>query len=90
MLTTIFNIDIIIYSVKKDKAKGGTVTENVANYANATITTNVVNQDYQESLTAFGVTEDLADGIEALTAYANGVTGESDTIPSVTAVNLGI
>lgn len=59
--------------------ENGTVTENVANYANAAITTNVVNQDYEDSLTAFGVTEDLADGIEALTTYANGVTGESDT-----------
>lgn len=59
--------------------ENGTITENVANYANAAITTNVVNQDYLDSLTALGVTEDLADGIEALTTYANGVTGESDT-----------
>lgn len=59
--------------------ENGTVTENVANYANAAITTNVVNQDYLDALTALGVTEDLTDSIEALTAYANGVTGESDT-----------
>lgn len=59
--------------------ENGTVTENVANYANAAITTNVVNQDYLASLTALGVTEDLADSIGALTTYANGVTGESDT-----------
>lgn len=59
--------------------ENGTITENVANYANAAITTNVVNQDYLASLTALGVTEDLADSIGALTTYANGVTGESDT-----------
>lgn len=59
--------------------ENGTVTENVANYANAAITTNVVNQDYLDALTALGVTEDLADSIEALTTYSNGVTGESDT-----------
>jgi hypothetical protein len=57
----------------------GTTTEDVTAYANAQITVNVVNQDYEDALTAFGVTEDLADGIEALTSYANGVTGESDT-----------
>ena len=39
----------------------------------------VNNEDYSESLVAFGVTEDLADGIEALTTYSNEVTGESDT-----------
>ena len=59
--------------------ENGTVTENVANYANAAITTNVVNQDYLDALTALGVTEDLADSIEALTTYSNSVTGESDT-----------
>lgn len=58
--------------------ENGTVTENVANYANAAITTNVVNQDYLDALTALGVTEDLADSIEALTTYSNSVTGESD------------
>lgn len=57
----------------------GTTTEDVTAYANAQITVNVVNQDYEDALTAFGVTEDLADSIEALTAYSNGVTGESDT-----------
>lgn len=59
--------------------ENGTVTENVANYANAAITTNVVNQDYLDALTALGVTKDLADSIEALTTYSNSVTGESDT-----------
>lgn len=59
--------------------ENGTITENVANYANAAITTNVVNQDYLDALTALGVTEDLADSIEALTTYSNSVTGESDT-----------
>lgn len=59
--------------------QNGTTTEEVTNYANAQITVNVVNQDYEDALTAFGVTEDLADSIEALTAYSNGVTGESDT-----------
>lgn len=59
--------------------QNGTVTENVANYANAAITTNVVNQDYLDALTALGVTKDLADSIEALTTYSNSVTGESDT-----------
>lgn len=57
----------------------GTTTEDVTAYANAQITVNVVNQDYEDALVAFGVTEDLTDGIEALTTYANGVTGESDT-----------
>lgn len=57
----------------------GTTTEDVTNYANAKISVNVVNQDYEDALVALGVTEDLTDGIEALTAYANGVTGESDT-----------
>lgn len=57
----------------------GTTTEDVTNYANAQISVNVVNQDYEDALVALGVTEDLTDGIEALTAYANGVTGESDT-----------
>lgn len=59
--------------------QNGTTTEDVTNYANAQITVNVVNQDYEDALTALGVTEDLTDGIEALTTYANGVTGESDT-----------
>ena len=57
----------------------GTTTEDVTAYANAQITVNVVNQDYEDALVALGVTEDLTDGIEALTAYANTVTGESDT-----------
>lgn len=39
----------------------------------------VNNEDYVESLVAFGVTEDLADGIEAMTTYSNEVTGASDT-----------
>ena len=39
----------------------------------------VNNTDYSESLVAFGVEDDLADGIEAMTTYANEVTGESDT-----------
>ena len=59
--------------------QNGTTTEDVTNYANAQITVNVVNQDYEDALTALGVTEDLTDSIEALTTYANGVTGESDT-----------
>lgn len=57
----------------------GTTTEDVTAYANAQITVNVVNEDYEDALVALGVTEDLTDGIEALTAYANTVTGESDT-----------
>jgi len=59
--------------------QNGVTTEDVTAYANAQITVNVVNQDYEDALVALGVTEDLTDGIEALTAYANGVTGESDT-----------
>lgn len=59
--------------------QNGTTTEDVANYANAQISVNVVNQDYVNALTALGVTEDLTDSIVALTTYANGVTGESDT-----------
>lgn len=59
--------------------QNGTITEDVANYATAQITTNVVNQDYEDALVAFGVEEDLADNIEALTTYSNEVTGESDT-----------
>jgi hypothetical protein len=39
----------------------------------------VNNEDYADSLVAFGVTEDLADGIEAMTTYANETTGASDT-----------
>ena len=34
--------------------------------------------DYDNALTAFGVESDLADGITALTAYSNSVTGEQD------------
>lgn len=60
-------------------ASNGTITEDVTNYANAEISVNVVNQDYEDALVALGVTEDLTDSIEALTTYANGVTGESDT-----------
>ena len=59
--------------------QNGTTTEDVTNYATAQITTNVVNQDYEDALVAFGVEEDLADNIEALTTYSNEVTGESDT-----------
>jgi len=59
--------------------QNGVTTEDVTNYANAQISVNVVNEDYEDALVAFGVTEDLTDGIEALTTYANGVTGESDT-----------
>ena len=57
----------------------GTTTEDVTAYANAKISVNVVNQDYEDALVALGVTEDLTEGIVALTTYANGVTGESDT-----------
>lgn len=59
--------------------QNGTTIEDVTNYVNAQITTNVVNQDYEDALVAFGVTEDLTDGIEALTTYSNEITGESDT-----------
>lgn len=59
--------------------QNGVTTEDVTAYANAQISVNVVNQDYEDALVALGVTEDLTDGIEALTAYANTVTGESDT-----------
>lgn len=59
--------------------QNGTTTEDVTNYANAEITTNVVNQDYEDALVAFGVEEELTNGIEALTTYSNEVTGESDT-----------
>ena len=59
--------------------QNGVTTEDVTAYANAQISVNVANQDYEDALVALGVTEDLADGIEALTTYANGVTGESDT-----------
>lgn len=67
----------------------GTTIEDVTNYANAEITVNVVNQDYESALVALGVTEDLTDGIEALTSYANGVTGESDTNLSDAVHSLG-
>ena len=66
----------------------GTTTEDVTAYANAQISVNVVNQDYEDALVALGVTEDLTDGIEALTTYANGVTGESDTTLSDAVANL--
>ena len=59
--------------------ENGTKTEDVANYATAEITTNVINQDYEDALVAFGVEEQLANGIEAMTNYSNEVTGESDT-----------
>lgn len=39
----------------------------------------VNNEDYADSLVAFGVEDDLADGIEAMTTYANETTGASDT-----------
>lgn len=38
----------------------------------------VNNEDYSEALVAFGVQDDLTDSIEALTTYANEITGESD------------
>ena len=57
----------------------GTTTEDVASYADAEISVNVVNEDYEDALVALGVQSDLTDSIEALTTYANGVTGESDT-----------
>ena len=57
----------------------GTVTEDITAYADAKISVNVVNQDYEDALEAFGVQSDLTDGITALTTYANSVTGESDT-----------
>lgn len=69
--------------------QNGTTTEDVANYANAQISVNVVNEDYESALVALGVTEDLTDGIEALTTYANGVTGESDTNLSDAVHSLG-
>lgn len=56
----------------------GTTTEDVSAYANVEINTNVVNQDYEDALVALGVQNDLANSIEALTTYANGVTGEAD------------
>lgn len=67
----------------------GTTTEDVTSYASAQISVNVVNQDYEDALTALGVTEDLTDSIEALTTYANGVTGESDTTLSDAVHSLG-
>lgn len=57
----------------------GTTTEDVTNYASVQINTNVVNQDYENALVALGVQSDLANSITALTTYANGVTGESDS-----------
>lgn len=39
----------------------------------------VNNEDYADALVAFGVEDDLADGIVALTTYSNEITGESDT-----------
>lgn len=59
--------------------QNGTVTEDVTNYASVEINANVVNADYTAALTALGVQNDLANSITALTTYANGVTGESDT-----------
>lgn len=59
--------------------QNGTTTEDVTNYASVEINTSVVNTDYTAALTALGVQSDLTDGITALTTYANGVTGESDT-----------
>lgn len=57
----------------------GTTTEDVTNYASVEINASVVNTDYTSALTALGVQSDLADSITALTTYANGVTGESDS-----------
>lgn len=59
--------------------QNGTTTEDVTNYANVEINTNVANADYENALVALGVQSDLASSITALTTYANGVTGESDT-----------
>lgn len=59
--------------------QNGTTTEDVTNYASVEINANVVNADYENALTALGVQSDLANSITALTTYANGVTGESDS-----------
>ena len=67
----------------------GTTTEDVASYADAEISVNVVNEDYEDALVALGVQSDLTDSIEALTTYANGVTGESDTTLSDAVASLG-
>ena len=67
----------------------GTTTEDVASYADAEISVNVVNEDYEDALVALGVQSDLTDSIEALTTYANGVTGESDTNLSDAVHSLG-
>jgi len=56
----------------------GTVTEDVTAYANAEISVNVVNQDYEDALVALGTQSDLTDSIEALTVYSNDITGEED------------
>lgn len=69
--------------------QNGTATEDVTNYASVEISANVVNADYTSALTALGVQSDLANSITALTTYANGVTGESDTNLSDAVHSLG-
>jgi len=69
--------------------QNGTTTEDVTNYASVEINASVVNEDYEDALVALGVQSDLTDSIEALTTYANGVTGESDTNLSDAVHSLG-
>ena len=69
--------------------ENGTVSRDVTDKENVTVNVNVVNEDYDNALTAFGVESDLADGITALTTYSNSVTGESDTTLSDAVHTLG-
>lgn len=58
--------------------ENGTVSRDVTDKETVTVNVNVVNEDYEDALTAFGVEDNLAGGITTLTDYCNEITGEQD------------
>lgn len=71
--------DAAVLATKEITANGTYNAEDDNADGYSSVTVNVTNQDYNDALTAFGVQSNLANGITALTTYANEITGESDT-----------